>query len=243
MAIALPNLVYVSGDHSAPQPVGLPEFQAPFEHSNVDYLLKQDFQCALNDFAPLALNTPHPDFPEFVLVAESEPKKDVTGGMVKWTRTYAKVPTTFTEPGGNLNYTIIGFAGGASGEIGDLTIAVGREPRPKNQECQLTHEFFLVGPDEDYETWEAIPVTPAQTYVLDYHALDPGYDNVNFPTTLLRDTPPFGIASVPTRADYETWIAADKADVTSFSIVAEDSTLSRWQGNIYRRTTRRVKAF
>jgi hypothetical protein len=49
-------------------------------------------------------------------------------------------------------------------------------------------------------------------------------------------------ATTPTRAAYAAMVAADIATPASYSIVAEDSRVHRWLGNIYERSTRYVKA-
>lgn len=241
MALNFPNLKAVSGNFTVATPCSLPELSQPLLGQPFDYLLKQEFMIGIKNYTPLALNTPHPDFATYFLVSPEPEKKDQSGGMVKWTRTYAQVPASYTEPGGNLNYTIIGFEGVFG--IGVTDIA-GRPTRPDNLECQLLHDFFLVGPMPlEYQSWEAIPMISATEYVYDYHAINPANNNDFFPTTLLTNKPPFNIATIPSRADYEAMILADAEDPTSFSLVAENSTIERWMGNIYRRTTRKVKAF
>jgi hypothetical protein len=230
MPINLPNLAYESGDFSQPAAVSLPEFTAPFAGVNVDYVLTQDFMVNLNNFASLDLNTPHPDFSDFVLVAEGE-RKDVTGGKVQWTRTYAKVPATYSEPGGNISYHFIGLEG-VIGAIG-VTSVTGRERFSKNVPVKIARDFFLVGVGQTYTTFEAIPVISATRY---YYGATP-YLDIDY----LADSPPFAQASNPSRTQYQAMITAD-ASPNSFSIVAEDSVLTRWLGNIYIRETRYIKA-
>ncbi len=63
---------------------------------NNDYLFEQDVMQAEEEFAPLALNTPHPDIPGSYLVAEGKARFDM--GLRMWTRTYAKIPAPRTYP-------------------------------------------------------------------------------------------------------------------------------------------------
>ena len=90
-------------------PVSLPVFSNPIPGINAPYVLKQDFQHFLDGWQPLALNTPHgvADFADYLLVEESE-KQDIGGGVIKWTRTYAKVPEGYVD-WENKSYSFIGF--------------------------------------------------------------------------------------------------------------------------------------
>lgn len=225
MATPTPNRIYISGVHT-PVAVGAPAFQAPFAGINIPYVLTQDFQCDINSYAPLALNTAHPTETGFVLVAESE-TRDMGGGMVRWTRTYAKVPASYSEPGGNYGYNFIGLIGG-----GGTTLSfVARQRFTRNVPVLIQRDFYLVGPGGTHANFEDIPSVSEQRY------LTVQYPTPNLDTDYL-DGPGY---TSPDRDVYQAWIAADETS-NSFSIVAESSTLTRWMGNIYMRETRRVKA-
>lgn len=231
------TIAYTSGNHSVATAVSLPEFTAPIPGVNIDYLLAQDFQQLEVNYVPLALNTPHPHYADFLLVSEGE-KKDVGGNRVQWTRIYAKIPDVYTEPGGSTVYEFIGFDGFLPnvglGTDYAFDAPVARQPKAELAQVQITHDFFLVGPGETYETWEDIPLIAVQTY----RYVD---SSQNVDTKYLTDVPPFLRATVPTKEEYQAMITADEGDTDSFSIVTE-SNVTRWQGNIFERETRRVKA-
>lgn len=232
MATAIPNRIYVSGTHTAAVAVSLPTFTAPFPGITAQYVLTQDWMCEINSFAPLALNTAHPDYPDYKLTGESE-TRDMSGGMFRWTRTYAQLPESYSEPGGNYAYRFIGLMGGGGpvGEGGVIPFVL-RNPLTLNVPVLITRDFFLVGTGGTVATFEAIPEIGAQRYF-----------NVEWPVPN-GDTDWLGRGegfTVPTAEEYEEWIAAD-ASSDSFHIVVESSSVSRWMGNFFMRETRRVKA-
>jgi len=107
MAFAAPNLLYASGQYDSAVACSLPIFSAPFAGVNTDYILEQDYVCNINSYTSLALNTSHPDYPDFLLTGEG-PRRDQAGGMQRWTRTYAKFPATYSQPSGVV-YNYIGY--------------------------------------------------------------------------------------------------------------------------------------
>lgn len=227
MPVTLPNLRYNSGDFTVATACTLPVFEKPFADQgvNIDYLLHQDFIQNLNDYTPLALDTPHPDFADFILVSEG-PQTDLNGGKIRWTRTYAKVPAEFSRPAGNYSYNFIGFYGSFGINV---TTVTGRNRFTKNVPVRLTRTFFnTTDPDAD------IPEVPATRY---YYGSSPNVD-VDF----LADSPPFTEATTPSRTAYEALIATDAGAPASYSLVVESSTVQVWKGNIYVRETRYVKA-
>lgn len=231
MALLFPNVKYRAGDHTIAKAISAPQFSAPLDGVNTNYLLSQEFMQAQLSFATLALNTAHPDYTDYVLVSETE-KQPVGGGMVRWMRNYAKVPDSYSEPGGNIAYHFIGLEG-IVGAIG-VTSVTGRERFSRNVLVKITRDFFLVGTGGTHATFQAIPKIAATRY---YYGATPFLD-----IDYLANAPPFLQASTPSRTQYEAMITADAAGEDSFSIVTEDSVVMRWQGNIYVRETRRIKA-
>jgi hypothetical protein len=108
-----------------------------------------------------------------------------------------------------------------------VTTITGRDSKTKNVPVRIQSDSFLIGPDQTYTTFAAIPVNHAQRF---YYGSNPNLD-----VTLLADSPPFTEASTPSRSDYEDMIDDEE------EIVAEDSVVDRWMGNIYIRETRYVK--
>lgn len=225
-------IITISGNFAEARAITAAVFSKPFAEAgvNVDYLLRQTFMMALDSYVPLPLDTPHPDYPDFILVQEPEIEDAGIGKEIRIPRVYAKKPESFTEPGGNYAYNFIGYFGA----FGINTTAVtGRERFTDYAEVQVTRDFFLIGPSGDYATWQEIPIIAETKYYSGTPTLRMDY---------LGDDDVLQVATTPSRTDYEAMIAADAADTESFSIVVEPSTVTRWQGNIFMRETRRIKA-
>jgi len=227
-----PNVIFATSGFDTAYAVTAPEFSAPLPGVNVDYILTQDWQMDFNDFTPLALNTPHPDFADFVLVSEGN-KRDIQGGAIRWTRIYGKVPASYTEMSGTITYNFIGFQGYTQTSSTADDPLTGRPRFTHVVAVQITRDFFLVGAGETYSTSEEIPTIPQQEYLL---------DGTNFFVDFLGDDPPYANQTDPGQAEYEAMVAADLADQSSYSIVVETAAPVRWQGNIFVRETRRIKA-
>lgn len=218
--------LYESSDWSAAAPAGAPVFSPPFPGVNVNYVLTQDYTQNRADFAALALDTPHPDFADFLLAEESE-QRDIGCGKVRWTRTYLKLPADYAEPSGTTNYTFPGFFG-TYGDQG--TLPVGRNFFTETVAVSKARAFFnTADPGADIAV-----LTPMKVY-----AVDPG-NLINPP--FLGDSPPFNYATTPDRTTYEALMAADAADAASYSLVAQPSIITRWLGNFWVRETLYVKA-
>jgi hypothetical protein len=133
-------------DYSNPVTHGPPSFPDSFPGVNEQYLLTQVCRQLAEDFAPLALNTVHPDYAgesfanQFILVAEG-PRHGVGGGIVEWTRTYARVPQQFNQPQ-SVSYNFIGYITGGGG-----TTIIGRNRRTSVVPGRVQHDFFLLGTD------------------------------------------------------------------------------------------------
>lgn len=217
------NFIYDGGFDLATV-AGDPVFSAPLPHTAENFVLTQEFMQFEETFAALALNTPHDEYSDFVLVSEGE-KQQVGGGVVKWARTYAKKPDEWSEISGNYSYNFIGFYGAFG--INAVTVT-GRPRTTLVVPMKITRAYFLTGPGGDYATSEDIPQVAAQTYHLD--------GDENMLLDYLADSPPFTTASEPSRTEYEAMITA-VAD-----IVVEASSVARWMGNFFCRETRSVTA-
>lgn len=113
--MSLPKPVYYDPRISVATAVTAAVFSAPFPGVNSLYLLTQDYQQFRDDYSPLALNTAHPEFSDFILCSES-PQQDIHGGIVQWTRTYAKVPASRTE-GRSIAYPLPGLTFGGTNPL------------------------------------------------------------------------------------------------------------------------------
>lgn len=138
MNLPYSNAIWQDGDWVHARPCSLPAFSAPLPNTTAQYLLKQDFQQNLNNFSPLAYNTKHPNYSTYVLVEESE-RRDLGGSKVQWTRTYAQVPSTYSEFE-TFAYNFIGIV-----TVTGINIPVtqGRDRFTWRVESRVQYDFFL----------------------------------------------------------------------------------------------------
>src|SRR6185369_7251965 len=213
MSVAVP---YVSRDFSVATPINQLSFSEPFPGINIEYVLTQNFMQFRADWSPIELNTQHPVFTEFLLVLESPLEDTGVGGVVKWTRTYAKVPASYSEPGGNYAYNFIGFFGVTGTNVTNIT---GRDRFTRNVPVRVQRDFYLVDADDGipggpvYDTFQNIPVVQGQRYYFG--------NNPNLDVDAIADSPPLVEATTPNRTAYEALITAGS------EIVVETSRLSR----------------
>ena len=86
-------LLWQSGDYTNPLPDGARRWLRPFDDNFAQVMFQQDYQQFEDSFSPLTLDTPSDDFSDAYLVGESE-LSALGGGVVKWTRTYARIPAS-----------------------------------------------------------------------------------------------------------------------------------------------------
>jgi hypothetical protein len=199
-------------------------------------MLEQDFIQLRSSYSEAALNTTHyaaigsaspvdggaTGDSNAYLIAIS-PHEDMGQGVVKWTETFCKKPADRNEYE-SYAYNFIGYYGVWG--IG-ITAVTGRPRFTQSVTSRLAHKYYIPGIDGGIATPADIPIIAAQAYI--YGATT---NNVDF----LADSPPFTAATSPTRTAYEALVTAGT------EIVAEASIIRRWQGGIYERVTRYVKA-
>src|SRR5947207_7549242 len=165
-----PEPIYVDGNFDVAEPIGLTVFSTPLRSTTAEYTFTQDWMMRRKRFAPTPLNTAHPsyrqfpDYSDFKLVAEG-PRQDVGGGMVKWSRTYAKVPASHDEFE-SYAYAFIGFLG--LWTVGNLSTSVQATGRPRQSHIvtsRVQHDYFLTGPGGSYATPNLIPIIKGQRYL------------------------------------------------------------------------------
>src|SRR5688572_1802572 len=90
----------IDGDFSRAKAQGARRYEYPFRKNGdrVSALFEEEYWQEKRTFTPEALKTPHEELPGFYLVAESEPV-EMIAELLKFTRTYARVPVTQTVPG------------------------------------------------------------------------------------------------------------------------------------------------
>jgi len=211
---------YTDGSYAVAFATSLPVFSAPFADQGIteNYILTQKWCQELASFAPAPLDDPHPDYPTYGLVSESE-KSDLGGGMVEWTRTYAEVPEEFSRLNGNTTYNFIGFAYTSTTRLA--------RPRQTFPVPMLSTKTFARTTDPLTD----LPFIEATTYARADNAdslVDELVEGSQYDASSLTD---------PTRTEYEVLIAGG-----TYCIVTEASRISVWMGNIYVRETLYVKA-
>lgn len=219
----------VDTDLTIPIATGGRRISFPIDGDPTAQILEQDYQQGIDDFVPLDLNTPHPDFPTFYLIAETE-IQNLGAGLGQWTRRYATLPAA-RDDYETFAYRFPGLLGAYNPPYNQYWVndpGDGRDPRTDTVNSRLAYEYFLIGPGQTYTAAGDIPIIPAQQYTL------VGNDNVVINYLLAAGVYPDD--STPTKEDYLAMIAAGT------ELVAEDSRVERWQGNIFQRVTRYVKA-
>lgn len=209
----------------------------PIPGDNISCIVEQEFMMAFSSFAPIALNTPHATFATAYLVAES-PLQDLGGGIARWTRTYAQVPSARDEPEDYSTY-FPGLLGTLTPPYNQYWIESdsGRDPRVEPAQSRLHYEYFLCGTGLTYETWEEIPIIPAQVFTL------VGNDQAKIDYLLPEGV--YWSDSVPSKEEWVALVAGgggmgEGANAGEF--IAEKSRIERYLGNIWCRITRYVKA-
>ncbi len=246
---------YVDGDFSVAEPVGLPVFSSPVRSTTAEYTFTQEFMMERKSFRALPLNTPYsygadfnPDMALYVLVSEG-PRQDVGGGIVKWQRTYSRVPDSHDEFE-SYSYPFIGFEGvWTVGNSGSTVNATGRPRSSRIVVSRVHHDYFLTGPaPAPYLSPSTIPVIAAQRY---FAGATPS-PATGIEAEYIQDAFSIFPATVPSRTTYNAWTqhAIDLGFASGIApdgdnpgqIVAEDSRLARWLGNIFLRQVRYVLA-
>lgn len=231
--MANPGAIYTDGDFTVVSPVTLPVLSAPIQGVNTDYILTQDFVQLEANFTSLPLNTAYPnsagsssgaDFAGddtynsagFILVSEG-PRQDIGAGVVRWTRRYAKLPSTHYDPV-QVSYTFPGFL-----SFDPLETLI-RNPFTRSVPGVIEYAYFLAGTNTQsaVESLETANAVQAQLFVWPRVTAFP-LPNESLQVDYLWES------TVPTAAQYGTWVT------TGSHIVAQPSQFSRWEGNIIRR--------
>jgi len=193
-------------------------------------VVEQDYQIAFSSFAALALNTAHPVETAAYLVSESD-LQDLGGGIAQWTRTYAKKPATRSEYE-TFSYRFPGYLGASAPPYAQYygEDPTGRDPLVKTVLSRIEYKYYRIfSSGGDYTTVAAAYAAnglAAQVYSIN--------TNDEARVDYLFDGSP--AASDPTLTAYQALVTAGT------EIVAEDSKLTRWMGNIYEISTRYVVA-
>lgn len=239
------SLLWQDGDFTTATANGGKEKSFPFEGDPDTFITSQSFVQFFANFARLPLNSPDPDDANAYLVAESD-LVDLGGGVAMWSRIYSRIPSPRNEYE-SFSYVFPGWAATLSAALttpwalpsGTFTAVddPGRRPMTESVTSRLYHEFFLVGQNGQYNAASDIPRVAAQTYQYGSGFGDNAGgdlpDRLLWPATLANG---FTNGTSPTKEAYKALVTAGT------EIVAEDSKLKRWRGNIYERVTRYIVA-
>lgn len=239
------SAVWTDGTWTAAYAVTGPVFSSPIPNTTAQYVLEQDFMQLRANWTPLALNTPHTSsvlaYPQFRLVSEG-PRADMGEGICRWTRTYAKVPDSWSEQNGTVSYNFIGYLGTGGVNVPDAVPQ--RERFVKVVPVRLQRDYFLTGPGGDYLTDKDIPLLEEQEY---YYPSRQNGEVIHVPVDYLNSketiviTPggseiEFDYDTIPSRKNYKKWVKQGS------EIIPETSHVARWMGNIFVRETRYIVA-
>lgn len=201
----------------------------PIVGDNTAQIIEQDFQIAYGSFAALALNTAHASIATAYLVEEG-PLNDLGDGTMQWTRRYATVPATRSDYE-SFSYRFPGYLGTLNPPYNQYygDDPEGRDPLVLTVSSRVEYKYALCAAGQTYTTpaaFYAAQGVAAQVYTIN--------TNDEARVDYLFDGSPS--ASDPTLTAYQALVAAGT------EIVAEDSVLSRYMGNIYQIATRYVVA-
>lgn len=224
-------LLWTDGTWTTESAVSGYSYEAPIPGVVTQYIRRQDFIVAAANYSPPAIST-QDGSTGYYFIGDTG-MHDLGGGMVRFTREWAKIPAQHTE-WETYAYNFIGFYGAYG--INVTTIAGRERFTPPSVPCQVVHDYYLCTSGQPYTTPGAIQVNAGQRYLI---------HGTNLTTDWLSDSPPFSTASDPTRTAYEAMIAdavANKWSATTGKIVVADSTLDRWRGEIFVRKTKYILA-
>ena len=225
---------------------------SPSPRSNQRCTFDQDYLIDQTLYTPLAIGTLYSGTfmngatswmgaVPFYLVKESEPRPE--GPLVKVTRTWSAVPSAYSDFERYV-YQFVGFSGPL---VPNGIEPNGREPTTRNVVSRISHSFYAID-GTTYTDPSQLPLKKTQEFTYDIA----GYTNVR--DLYLSDKPPFNYDTIPRQSLYNTWVdnaktygwacdpVANVSPTHPGQMVAEDSTLALWMGNIWRVTTRYVLA-
>lgn len=228
-------LLWTDGTWTAESAVSGYRTSSPIPGSTEKCIIEQDYVILEANWQATAIGT-QLGSTGFYLFEETQ-REDLGGGIVRWTKRFAKKPTTWTETS-SYAYEFPGFFGitwvEASFVSEDPSIPYGREPFTQTVPLTLTHEYYRIGSGLDYSTTDALFTAKGHTAQI-YYSQDE-----NYRIKYLCDGPdeggPYNVSTTPSRTDWDTYITNGTA------IYVEDSTIERWLGDIYCITHRSVKA-
>ncbi|MDE2103927.1 MAG: hypothetical protein KGL39_42215 [Patescibacteria group bacterium] len=214
------NIKYRSGDFTVATAVGQLRNESPLLPELNDVLIfQQDFMQRGDLFVALPYNTINPNLVDPAYLFDESPRQDMGGNVVKWTRSWARIPTSYGKAGGIYPFVIPAFEG-----------TPGRPAKKLPMAMEVWRDFFLCGNWGVYGSWQDIPIQKAfSPYYVD--PADPtnktnllSWTHGSFENALANDG-----TTWPTISQYVGWINS------GVRIQVEDDKVTNWRGGIYMR--------
>lgn len=156
--------------------------------------------------------------------------------IVTWTRTWATVPLLYNS----FSTISVIYPGYSSIDAGVGGSPAGRPEFSASTRAKIVNEFFLVGPGTIYPNESAISLNSSnQATYSTGEVLELLGGGVELMSAAGANRP---YTSIPTSNTYAGWVTTDTNSATSYTLIAEQSGLDHYLGNIWRRSTVRVKA-
>jgi len=212
------NVKYRSGDWTVAKPIGILRNESPLLPELNDVLVfHQDYVQLGNYFQALDYNSINPDLagPPAYLFNESE-RSDFGGNVVRWTRSWVRIPNNYGKAGGTYPFEFPGYVSGSNIRL----------PFKKPVAMEVLRDFFLCGNFGAYPTWQDIPIIRGWgPYNILPDPTDTSFDSAN----TLRDPSPGDLGTSPSLSDYRAMIAAGAV------IDVQDSKVTNFRGGVYMR--------
>lgn len=211
------------GDFTTASAVSAFRYIAPFAQFGIKtlYVVEQDFVIDVASFSPIDVGTAHPTLAGYFLAIETPYQSVNPNNIVRWTRRYSQVPSSFSRPGGTYNYTFPAIL------TGDPTTSR-FTTKPLTVNSRIQTDFFQTS-DPD-----GITIINPQRYVL---TTSPNSDATSqYGEPVVTNAAAFS-GTTPSESTYNSWIAG------GIELVPEASKITtNWMGNIHMRETIYVKA-
>ncbi len=235
-------------------PIGSGYNIQPFAANQSAILFEQEFIVAQAYFVPMPLNTPYPLIwsigwqntyvaLDSCFLVEESPLEPIGGGLARLRRRFANLPPNRNEfESFTYVYPAVDYGGS------DI-----RLQKPLTVNSRVQNDYFVF---DDLGLLPGIPLFPAGHRLDSTTGTNPvglilpqmrffkatanaaGNNNLLDADQPLSDGPPPTVPSYTEYAGFANWGGTG----TVAEIVAEASSLQRWQGNIYERKTRFVEA-
>lgn len=225
-------LLWTDGTFTTEAMIGAPRYSCAIPGVATANVLKVDYMVFAANYTPLAINTDYGSSTGFRCVGDSE-LQDIGGGVCKFTRTFAKVPATWTDYE-EYSYSFIGLAGayGVNAET-----ATGRERFTETVLSKVVYDYWIADGSSQTQNGDTATITTAANIptVARTKYYEAGYATLE--TDYLKDSPPYATATVPSRTTYEGYVSGG-----TYVLVPEGSLITRYMGQIWQRKTRYIKA-